>query len=74
MRYSREKVKQLYEGKYFYEIVKPQSGRFAGTITLFGPFDDILYKSDGTGFVRVVDGVVVVTFKEEEILVTDRLL
>lgn len=37
---------KTYEGKYFYEIVKVKSGRNAGTIQLFGPFDNIYYIDD----------------------------
>lgn len=79
-----------YEGKFFYEIVKPISGRNAGLIQLAGPFDNIYYaepsrdsqekivrlfpKKDKYKFVQVVGGTIVQAFTEEEILVTDRKL
>jgi hypothetical protein len=68
---TREEAKKLYEGKFFYEIVKVKAGRHAGTIQLFGPFDNILYanpidkdvKSEYK-YCQVVDGKVVAAFKE----------
>ena len=77
---SKKEAKKLYEGKFFYEIVKITSGRNAGTIQLFGPFDNILYtvgaesRDTLSGFAQVVDGKAVAFFKQEEILVTDRKL
>ena len=40
---GKEEARKLYEGKFFYEIVKVKYGRNAGTIQLFGPFDNIYY-------------------------------
>lgn len=76
---NKEEAKKLYEGKYFYEIIKPISGRWAGYIQLAGPFDNIYYASHINGeskykFVQVIDGKPVQAFTEEEILVTDRIL
>ena len=68
---NKEEAKKLYEGKHFYEIVKPISGG----IQLFGPFDSIRYARDTSdGFVQVVDGNIVAFFTKDEILVTDRIL
>lgn len=85
---GKEEAKKLYEGKFFYEIVKPKSGG----IQLFGPFDNIFYvnkvlpkdvsdrvvsKNENDKeykFVQVIDGRPTVAFTEEEILVTDRKL
>jgi hypothetical protein len=36
---TKDEAKALYEGKFFYEIVKPKTGG----IQLFGPFDNIYY-------------------------------
>lgn len=77
---NREEAKKLYEGKFFYEVVKHDD-----RIELFGPKDDIYYvnpianskgeMSDSTyKFVQVVDGKPVQAFTEEEILVIDRKL
>jgi hypothetical protein len=86
---TRNEAKKLYEGKFFYEIVKPKN---TGGIQLFGPFDNIFYinrdlpkdvtdrilprNEDGKEyvFVQVVDGKPTVAFTQEEILVTDRKL
>lgn len=70
--------KHLYEGKYFYEIVKPKTGG----IQLFGPFDNIYYATTigdeesnfKIKYVQVIDDKPVAAFTEEEILVTDRKL
>ncbi len=76
---TKEESKKLYEGKFFYEIVKPA----AGGIQLFGPFDNIYYVNDkielppewsGAKFVQVVDGIPTVVFTEKEILITNRVL
>lgn len=77
---NKEEAKDLYEGKFFYEIVKNSFDR----VTLFGPFDNIRYLTyldhyDGTDkekykFCQVVDGKIVETFTEDQILVTDRKL
>lgn len=85
-----KEARKLYEGKYFYEIIKPMSGRFAGLIQLAGPFDNIRYVNEDARstktfstdaspapkikFVQVVDGKIVASFQENEILVTDRVL
>jgi hypothetical protein len=82
---TKENAKKLYEGKFFYEIVKVKAGRHAGTVQLFGPFDNIYYLSDHVKndvshelskfkFVQVIEGRPTVCFTEEEILVTDRKL
>ncbi len=81
---TKEEAKKLYEGKYFYEVVKP----FPGMIQLWGPFDNIRYiaKDYSVGFstedinhpeikfAQVIDGKIVQAFEEHEILVTDREL
>lgn len=70
-------MEQSYENKYFYEIA------FAGKegYNLIGPLDTIRYlKPDsaqgkfGYTFAKVVDGSVVMVFKEDEIIVTNKLL
>ena len=74
--------KELYEGKYFYEV---KDWKFAGKPCklLIGPFDNIRYvsKINSKGhsindyeFVQIVNGKPMVVYKENEILVTDRLL
>lgn len=86
---EQEKAKELYEGKFFYEIA---DGDYCGQSCkmLFGPLDTIRYLSpaahtdktlDGSGpidvkykFGQVIDGKLVQVFKENEILVTDRKL
>jgi len=63
--------KALYEGKFFYEVVKVKKGRNAGTIQLFGPFDNIYYVSPYAGaspklkFMQVIDGKPVQAFTED---------
>lgn len=87
---TKEEATKLYEGKFFYQIVKPTSEY--GDITLAGPFDNIYYIEKSAAnhvgklfstdaaptpeykFVQVVDGVPVQAFTESEILVTDRVL
>lgn len=86
---NSDEAKNLYEGKFFYEIVKPKSGRYAGYIQLHGPLDNIFYATrklmtadllwiNGEPkeykFVQVIDGKPVAAFTNEEILVTDREL
>lgn len=75
---NKEESKKLYEGKFFYEIVKVKAGRMAGTIQLFGPFDNIHYANEEAtgkpGFVQVVNKKPVMFFEINEILVTDRIL
>lgn len=81
---TKEEAKQLYEGKFFYEIVKVKKGKNAGTIQLFGPFDNIFFTvplpeeharyAGPYKYVQVIDGKPVQAFSEEEILVTDRKL
>lgn len=71
---TKEGAGKLYEGKYFYEIVKPKSGRFVGLIQLVGPLEDVRYKTDLTGFVQIIDDKIEASFTNEEILVTDRKL
>ncbi len=71
---SKEEAKALYEGKYFYEVVKD-----ADHIKLLGPFDNIYFTNpcpneDGYKYLQVVDGIPKQAFKDEEILVTDRKL
>jgi len=83
-------MNSLYEGKFFYEVLKPKTGG----IQLVGPFDNIYYVSENEDarykigrlfstdakpqptfkFVQVIDGQPVQAFTEEEILVTDRKL
>ena len=64
--------------QYFYEIVKILTGRFAGSVQLWGPLDGIHYTRTGSGdiigFSQIINNKEVQTFKEEEILVTDRIL
>jgi hypothetical protein len=78
----KEEAQKFYEDKYFYEIVKIKSGRKAGTIQLFGPYDNIYYVERPLGektdrvykYIQVINGLPVQAFTEEEILVTDRKL
>lgn len=67
---TKEEAKDLYEGQYFYEIVKD-----VDCIKLLGPFDNIYYSS-GTEhkYVQVIDGLPRQTFNDEDILVLDRKL
>lgn len=73
---TKEEAKDLYEGKYFYEIVRREDDE----ITLVGPFDNIFYASvagqemTGKHFVQVIDGIPRQFFTEDEILVIDRIL
>ncbi|HXN74973.1 MAG TPA: hypothetical protein VN855_00590 [Candidatus Acidoferrum sp.] len=73
-----EEGKKLYLGKYFYEIVK--SGNHT---KLYGPLRGIYYAnpanlqddlSNEYKFVQIYNGSPIVTFTENEILVTDKLL
>lgn len=82
MNYLKDKDENnVYEGKFFYEVVKPKSGG----IQLFGPFDNIYFAASTKNslgeeptkpykYVQIVDGLPVQAFFEEEILVTDRKL
>jgi hypothetical protein len=74
-----ENTSELYEGKFFYEIVKDD----AGQIKLFGPYENIYYCHSTSpknpdekeyGFIQVIDGSPVQTYTKDEILVTNRLL
>lgn len=75
---TEEESQKLYEGKFFYKVVKSKSEE----ITLFGPLDDIYYarlignkeSNLKIKFIQVVDGQAVAAFTEEEILVTDHKL
>lgn len=81
---TKEEARKLYEGKYFYEVVKP----FSGMVQLWGPFENIYYVSkdysvglsvEGTNhpqikYIQVINGKPVQAFEEHEILVTDREL
>ncbi len=86
---DKKEAKALYDGKYFYEIADGDyCGRSCKM--LFGPIDTIRFLSpaaytdkalDGSGpidvkyrFGQVIDGKLVQVFKENEILVTDRIL
>jgi hypothetical protein len=74
----KEAAKKLYEGKYFYEIVRSEDPQ---RLILVGPRDDIYYvnqvpESDFQEytFMQVINGTLKQAFKAEEILVTDRVL
>jgi hypothetical protein len=73
---DRELSAKLYNGKFFYEIVKiPKCEEYPlGKLELLGPFENIRYLSDMTGFAQVFDGQISVTYAHDEILVTDRRL
>lgn len=82
---EKEEAQKLYEGKYFYEVVKSKSFTKGETIQLFGPFDNIYYATrsasnefmkaeDNYKYVQVINGNAVQAFLEHEILVTDRKL
>jgi hypothetical protein len=77
---TAETAKQLYAGKYFYEVVKTER---RNEFTLLGPFDNIRYavphyghpnETGDVAFVQVIDGKVVQSFSDSEILVLDRKL
>lgn len=75
---SREEARKMYEGKFFYEVIK--TGK-EGLVLLNGPRDDIYYaapveteKESEYKFLQVIDGRPVQAFKENEILVTMRRL
>jgi hypothetical protein len=70
--------KDLYEGKFFYEIMpeKYRGNDKSVNLTLIGPLDNIRYISSKGGpgdykFVQVVDGKPVRAFRADEILVTE---
>jgi hypothetical protein len=64
-----------YKGKYFYRIE-----RKADHIKFFGPLTNIrylvpdYYKDSSHKFTEVIDGILVQTFTEDEILVTDKII
>lgn len=72
---SKEEAKELYEGKYFYEIVHEN-----GTIRLHGPSDDIRYINKDVpnvpkyDFVKIVNHQPVAVYTKDQILITDRIL
>lgn len=77
---ARKEARKLYEGKFFYEIVKTTKSK---VLKLVGPFDNIFYtvKKNTVGsnfenykFVQVINGMPVQAFTEDQILVTDRKL
>lgn len=80
------KNKDLYDGKFFYEIIRLKDPR---SIQLNGPIDNIHYCTENTklsnfkgfstdsspyGFAQLINGTVVQFFREDEILVTDKEL
>ena len=79
---TTEEVRLLYEGKYFYEIIKLVDIAGKDYINLYGPIDDIRYStaSDQNGkkanftYLQIIDGVIKQAFTKDEILVTDRKL
>ena len=63
---EKQLLKDLYDGKYFYEI-GPQG-------EIRGPYTNIFYKHDMTGFVHVIDNTPIQEFTKDQIMVTDKLL
>jgi hypothetical protein len=65
----------LYFGKYFYEIVKDDSGKIVQLVDLT---ETLRYTTGATDrrykFVQVVDGCPAVMFEEKDILISDRKL
>lgn len=66
-----------YEGKFFYQVVKPDD--VEGAVYLYGPLTNVYYAnskdpSSDVGFVQVINGIPTATFKKNEILVTDKVL
>jgi hypothetical protein len=83
MSISKEEAKKLYDGKFFYEIVKSRT--VEDSIQLLGPYNNIYYATSDINsqdektnsiykFVQVIDGKIIQAFTEWEILVTDRKL
>lgn len=74
---NKDEAKELYQGKYFYEIVRSS---VSSQLVLVGPIDTIRYISkEAPGykdfrFAQVINGNIVAVFKENEILVTDKVL
>lgn len=79
---NKEEAKALYEGKFFYEIVKTENPL---ELKLIGPFDNIYFANpnmpkqktaDGQEYeyLQVIDGTPRQAFTKEEILITDRKL
>jgi hypothetical protein len=71
--------KKLYDGKFFYEIVRSRHCDNPGCkeveIKLYGPCDNLVYMNPpAQGFAQIIGGVVVQFFLPSEILVTDHKL
>jgi hypothetical protein len=81
---ARAEAKKLYEGKFFYEIVRQPANKFGPEhLELHGPFDNIYFTTPRTDaipnhpeykYLQVIDGSPRQAFTESEILVTDRRL
>ena len=79
---AKKQVNKPYKGKYFYEVLVDGNYRGQTCKILHGPLDTIRYTtksgqsrdSEVYPFVQIIDGKIIQAFKENEILVTNKIL